>query len=106
MTEEQWEGAAAGGGARDRALADGEAVRHARRLVVSEGSPRIMVAFPFSKLEVREPVEEIGDLAAMAWKLAERVAVLARETVPEQAAATDAVAARAALLASRQGAAS
>ena len=106
MVAQQYGGSAAGGGARDRVPADGEAVRRARRPVVSTGNPRITVAFPFSKVEVREPVEEIRDLAAMVWELAEQVAVLARETVPEQAAAADAVAEHAALLASRLGPAS
>ncbi len=103
MAGHQREGTTAGGSARDRGPADGEAARRARRLVVSTGNPRVTVAFPFSKVEVREPVEEIGDLAVMVCKLAEKVAVLARETVPEQEAAADEVAGQAALLASRLG---
>jgi hypothetical protein len=104
MAGQQREGTSVGTGARDRAGADGEAPR-GRRPVVSTGNPRITVAFPFSKVEVREPGEEIRDLAAMVWRLAEQVAVLPRETVPEQAAAADAVAEQTGLLASRLGAA-
>lgn len=104
MAGQQREGTAVGTGARDRAGADGEAAR-GRRPVVSTGNPRVTVAFPFSKVEVGEPVDEIRDLAAMVWRLAEHVAVLARETVAEQAASAGAVAEQAGLLASRLGAA-
>jgi hypothetical protein len=104
MAGQQRQCTAVGTGARDRAGADGEAA-HGRRPVVSTGNPRVTVAFPFSKVEVGERVDEIRDLAAMVWRLAEHVAVLARETVAEQAASAGAVAGQAGLLASRLGAA-
>jgi hypothetical protein len=72
-----------------------------RRPVVSTGNPRVTVAFPFSKVEIRDQPEAVSDLAAMVWRLAEQVAVLARQTAPGQADAADAVAAEAALLAHR-----
>jgi hypothetical protein len=51
--------------------------RPARRPVVSTGNPRVTVAFPFSKVEIRDPPEAVRDLAAMVWRLAEQVAELA-----------------------------
>jgi len=49
----------------------------ARRPVVSTGNPRVTVAFPFSKVEIRDPPDAVRDLAAMVWRLAEQVAELA-----------------------------
>ena len=83
---------------------DGGVPHPALRPVVSTGNPRVTVAFPFSKVEIRDPPEAVRDLAAMVWRLAEQVAVLARQTAPDQAAAADIVAAEAALLAHRLGA--
>ena len=76
----------------------------AHRPVVSTGNPRVTVAFPFSKVEIREPPDAVRDLAAMVWRLAEQVAVLTSRTAHDQADAADAVAAEAALLAHRLGA--
>ncbi|HYB14375.1 MAG TPA: hypothetical protein VEF71_02760 [Streptosporangiaceae bacterium] len=80
--------------------------RPARRPVVSTGNPRVTVAFPFSKVEIREPPDAVRDLAAMVWRLAEQVAALAGQAAPGQAEAADSVAAEAALLAHRLGAGS
>ena len=77
-----------------------------RRPVVSTGNPQITIAFPFSKVEIREPANEIRDLAAMVWALADQVAALASQTAPGQADAADELAAQAALLARRLGAGS
>jgi hypothetical protein len=74
-----------------------------RQPVVSTGNPRVMVAFPFSKIEVREPSDEIRDLAAVVWALAEQVAALVRQTAPDQTGAADQVAAQATLVAQRLG---
>jgi len=49
----------------------------AHRPVVSTGNPRLAIAFPFSKIEVREPSGAVADVAAMVWRLAEQVAALA-----------------------------
>jgi len=78
----------------------------ARRPVVSTGNPRVTVAFPFSKVEIRDPPQAVRDLAAMVWRLAEQVAALASQAAPGQAEAADGVAAEAALLAHRLGAGS
>jgi hypothetical protein len=80
--------------------------RPARRPVVSTGNPRVTVAFPFSKVEIREPPDAVRDLAAMVWRLAEQVAALVGQAAPGQAQAADSVAAEAALLAHRLGAGS
>ena len=85
----------------------GSGMQHpVRRPVVSTGNPRVTVAFPFSKVEIRDPPEAVRDLAAMVWRLAEQVAELASQTAPGQAEAADSVAAEAALLAHRLGAGS
>jgi hypothetical protein len=75
-----------------------------RRPVVSTGNPRVMVAFPFSKIEVHEPSDEVRGLAAVVWALAEEVAALVKQTAPSQAEAADLVAAQATLLLHRLGA--
>lgn len=71
---------------------------------MSSGSQRITVAFPLSRIDIREPSEELRELAALLADLADRVATLAREVAPGQGEASDALAAQAALLARRVGA--
>jgi hypothetical protein len=73
---------------------------------VSTGNPADHGGLPVLKAGVREPAEEVGGRCRGGVELAEQVGVLAREAVPAQAAATGAVAAQAARLASRLGAAS
>jgi hypothetical protein len=68
--------ASAGYGQHDQGR-DAGMPRSARRPVVSTGNPRVTVAFPFSKVEIRDPPDAVRDLAAMVWRLAEQVAELA-----------------------------
>ena len=75
----------------------------AHRPVVSTGNPRVTVAFPFSKIELREPSDQVRDLAAIVLALAHQVAVLAGRTAPSQVEAAEQVAAQASLLAERLG---
>jgi len=72
-----------------------------RRPVVTTGNPRITVAFPFSKIELRDPEGELGDLAAMVSRLAEQVAALARQSETDLADPADQLAAEASALAHR-----
>jgi hypothetical protein len=72
-----------------------------RRPAVSSGNPRITVAFPFSKIEIREPQDTVRDLAVLLARLADQVAVLASQAAPDQAESADETAAQAALLARR-----
>ena len=74
-----------------------------RRPAVNSGNPRITVAFPLSRIDIREPSEALRDLAKMVEQLAEQVAVIAREVAPDQGEASDWLAAEAALLARRIG---
>jgi hypothetical protein len=74
-----------------------------RRPAVNTGNPRITVAFPLSRIDIREPSEALRDLAAMVEQLAEQVATLARQVAPDHVEATDQLAAQAALLARRIG---
>jgi hypothetical protein len=76
------------------------------RPMVSTGNPRVTVAFPFSRIDVREPSEALRDLAALVDKLAEQTAAIASQAAPDQAEAADRLAAEAALLAHRLGLAS
>ena len=72
-----------------------------RPTAVSSGNPRLAVSFPFSKIEINEPTEALRDLAGLVQRLAEQTAVVAREAVPDQAAACELLAAEADLLARR-----
>jgi hypothetical protein len=80
--------------------ADG-APHQARRTQVSSGNPHITVAFPFSRIDIREPSEVLRDLAALVEQLAEQVALIAGQVASDQADASDRLAAQAALLARR-----
>lgn len=71
------------------------------RPVVSTGNPRVTVAFPFSKIELREPSDQVRDLAAIVLALADQVAALASQAAPSQVEAAEQVAAEASLLAER-----
>jgi hypothetical protein len=73
---------------------------------VSTGNPRIAVAFPFSKIDIREPGEAVRDIAVMLARLAAEVADLARHAPADGDGTADRLAAEAALLASRLGASS
>ncbi len=86
------------------AEADHAAPHAPRRPVVSTGNPRVTVAFPFSKIEIIEPSDQVRDLAAIVLALADQVAALVGQTAPSQLDAADQVAAQAALLAERLGA--
>lgn len=74
--------------------------------LVNTGNPRVTVAFPFSKIEIREPSDQVRDLAEIVWALADKVAGLVRHAAPDELEAADQLAAQAALLARRLGAAS
>lgn len=80
--------------------ADG-APHPARPAEVNSGNPRITVAFPFSKIDIREPSEALRDLAALVEQLTEQVALIAGQVAPDQADASDRLAAQAAILARR-----
>jgi hypothetical protein len=85
--------------ARGKGNADGKADRR----MVSTGNPRVTVAFPFSKIDIREPSEALRDLAVLVDKLAEQTAAIASQAAPDQAEAAVHLAAEAALLAHRLG---
>ena len=70
-----------------------------RPAAVSTGNPRVTVAFPFSKIEINEPPQELRDLAVLVQEIARQAAALASQVTPDQAAAADQLAVRAALLA-------
>jgi hypothetical protein len=53
------------------------------------GNPCITVAFPFSKIEIRDSEPELAELAAVVQALAEQVAGLAHRLTPEAAKAAD-----------------
>jgi hypothetical protein len=81
----------------------GQHVNGQRRPPVNSGNPRITVAFPLSRIDIREPSEALCDLAAMVEQLAGQVAALTREVAPDQGETSDRLAAQAALLARRVG---
>lgn len=74
--------------------------------MVNTGNPRVTVAFPFSKIEISEPSDQVRELAALVWALADQVAALAREAAPGELEAADQLASQAAVLALRLGAGS
>jgi hypothetical protein len=80
---------------------EAEAPYLGRRPVVSTGNPRLTVALPFSKVEIREHPDAVRDLAAMVSELGELVTTLAGQAAPDLAEASDRVAAEAVLLAHR-----
>jgi len=69
--------------------------------VVSTGNPRVTVAFPFSRIDIREPSETLRDIAALVAKLAEQSAEIAAQAAPDLAEKADHLAAQATLLAQR-----
>jgi hypothetical protein len=75
-----------------------------RRAAVSSGNPRITVAFPLSRIDIREPSDALRDLAALVEELAEQSAALTNRLAPDRADEVDRLAAQAALLARRIGA--
>jgi hypothetical protein len=72
-----------------------------RRAAVSTGNPRITVAFPFSRIDIKEPSEAVRELAALVEQLAELAVTFARQAAPDHADEADRLAARATLLAHR-----
>jgi hypothetical protein len=75
------------------------------RAAVSSGNPRITVAFPLSRIDIREPSDSLRELAALTEQLAEQAAALVTLVAPDRADEADRLAAQAALLARRLGAA-
>lgn len=74
-----------------------------RPAAVYSGNPRITVGFPFSKIEVHEPVAALADLAGLLSRMAEQVAQVAH-AVSDDAEVADQLADEARLLALRLGA--
>jgi hypothetical protein len=72
-----------------------------RRAAVSSGNPRITVAFPFSRIDIKEPSEAVRELAALVEQLAEQAVTFARQAAPDHADEADRLAAQATLLAHR-----
>jgi len=58
-----------------------------RRPVVSTGNPRVTVAFPISKIDLREPGEDMINLAALVARTAAQLASLARQVGADPAEA-------------------
>lgn len=73
------------------------------RAAVSSGNPRINVAFPFAKIDIREPSQELRELAGLVEELAEQVVLLTKQTAPDRADDADQLAAQAVALARRVG---
>lgn len=70
---------------------------------VYSGNPRITVGFPFSRIEVHEPVAALADLAGLLSRLAEQIAQLTH-AVTDDGEEADRLADEARLLALRLGA--
>jgi hypothetical protein len=88
-----------------RAATKGNGADLHRRAAVSSGNPRITVAFPLSRIDIREPSDALRDLAALVEQLAEQSAALISQLAPDRADEADRLAAQAALLARQIGAA-
>ena len=69
------------------------------------GNPRVAVAFPFSKIEIRDPEPALADLATLVRDLTEYVATLPLELPTGQKDLVDRFVQRAKQLASSLGAA-
>lgn len=83
------------------AMDDGK--KQSRPAAVYSGNPRITVGFPFSRIEVHEPVAALTDLAGLLSRLAEQLAQVAH-AVSDDAEVADQLADEARLLALRLGA--
>jgi hypothetical protein len=68
---------------------------------VTTGNPRIAVAFPFSKIEIRDSEPVLSDLAGLIQRLAVQVAAMAHDVDEERADDADALVDEAAELAAR-----
>ena len=55
-----------------------------RRVPSNTGNPRVTVAFPFSKIEIRDPEPALADLAALVRDLAEYMVALPNDLPPDQ----------------------
>ena len=69
------------------------------------GNPRVTVAFPFSKIEIRDPEPALAHLAALVRDLTEYVATLPLDLPAEQKDLADRLVQQAKQLASSLGAA-
>lgn len=92
-------------GAEPGQQAEEQAGHQRGRAAVSSGNPRITVAFPFGRIDIREPSEPLRELASLVEQLAEQAVTLAKHAAPEEVAEADRLAAQAALLARRLGSA-
>ncbi len=101
MAKQSREEAPKGGPDRDHAEDGGSEAAQQRPAVVHTGNPRITVAFPFARIETREPPEAARDLAALVLRLAEHLDAVTRQAAPDQAEASGLLAADAKLLAIR-----
>lgn len=68
------------------------------------GNSRVTVAFPFSKIEIRDPEPALTDLAVLMRDVAVHLAALSHEVAAKDADAADRLAARAKQLATSLGA--
>lgn len=68
------------------------------------GSPRVTVAFPFSKIEIRDPEPALTDLAVLIRDMAVHLVVLSHEVDAKHADAADYLLERANELATSLGA--
>jgi hypothetical protein len=68
------------------------------------GNPRVTVAFPFSKIEIREPEPALADLAALVRDLTEYIVAMPADRSADQAEAGEELVDRATRLASGLGA--
>jgi hypothetical protein len=78
-----------------------EAADQRKRAAVSSGNPRITVAFPFSRIDIKEPSEPLRELAALVEQLAEQAVMFASHAAPDHVEEADRLAAQAAALAHR-----
>jgi hypothetical protein len=63
--------------------------RQARPVPTNNGNPRVTVAFPFSKIEIRDPEPALADLAELVRGLTEYVATLSHELAAEHTEVAD-----------------
>lgn len=70
-----------------------------RPVPTNTGNPRITVAFPFSKIDIRDPEPSLAELIAVVRDLAECVAALSHELSSDTVDAADRLVDRTKLLA-------
>jgi hypothetical protein len=81
-----------------------ESSTEVRPVPSNTGNPRITVAFPFSKIDIRDPEPALTELATVVREIAEQVALLAHEVAPEQKATADRLVEKATRLSASLGA--